>query len=92
VTGHTDATGEDAYNLDLSRRRAEAVAAWLRARPELGGWTFTVAGKGEAAPVAPNSRPDGSDDPEGRARNRRVEVTIPKDWGLNSVIARSRRS
>ena len=35
VTGYTDAKGEDAYNLDLSRRRAEAVVAWLRARPRL---------------------------------------------------------
>jgi outer membrane protein OmpA-like peptidoglycan-associated protein len=39
---------------------------------------FLVIGKGDADPVAPNSKPDGSDDPEGRARNRRVMVSIPR--------------
>ncbi len=78
VIGHTDAKGDDAYNADLSRRRAEAVAAWLRAQPGLGGRRFDALGKGEAEPVAPNAKPDGSDDPDGRARNRRVTVDIPK--------------
>jgi outer membrane protein OmpA-like peptidoglycan-associated protein len=78
VAGHTDGKGEDAYNLDLSRRRAEAVATWFKAQPGLGGRTYTVIGRGEAEPVAPNARADGSDDPEGRARNRRVVVTIPR--------------
>lgn len=78
VVGHTDAKGDDAYNADLSRRRAEAVVAWLRAQPGLGGRRFDALGKGEAEPVAPNAKPDGSDDPEGRARNRRVTVDIPK--------------
>lgn len=79
ITGYTDARGEDAYNLALSQRRAEAVAGWLRAQPGLASRTFDVVGKGEADPVAPNTRTDGSDNPEGRARNRRVEVVIPKE-------------
>jgi outer membrane protein OmpA-like peptidoglycan-associated protein len=77
VAGHTDAKGEDAYNLDLSRRRAEAVANWLKARSELGGRDIQAVGRGESEPVAPNAAPDGSDDPAGRARNRRVVVIVP---------------
>jgi outer membrane protein OmpA-like peptidoglycan-associated protein len=71
VGGHTDDLGADAANLALSRRRAEAVAAAVRAaRPDL---RLTVKGYGEARPVAPNSS-GGRDDPEGRAKNRRVEL------------------
>jgi len=78
VTGFTDAKGEEAYNLDLSRRRAEAVVAWLRARPKLAARSFEAVGLGEAEPVAPNAGPNGVDDPQGRARNRRVVVAIPR--------------
>lgn len=78
VVGYTDAKGGDAYNLDLSRRRAASVAAWLRGQAALGTRDFAVTGKGKADPVAPNTRPDGSDDPAGRARNRRVELVIPR--------------
>lgn len=78
ITGYTDSKGGDAYNLDLSRRRAEAVAAWLRGQPGVRDRTYTIVGKGKAEPVAANARPDGSDDPAGRARNRRVEIAIPR--------------
>lgn len=75
VGGHTDSDGEDAYNQDLSERRAEAVHAALAER--LGGdFTFRVEGFGETRPVAPNQHDDGSDNPEGRALNRRVEITF----------------
>lgn len=76
IGGHTDSDGEDAYNQDLSVRRAEAVHAALADR--LGGdFTFEVDGFGETQPVAPNANEDGSDNPEGRALNRRVEITFP---------------
>ena len=76
VAGHTDSDGEDAFNQDLSVRRAQAVEAALAA--ELGDdFTFTVEGFGETEPVAPNQHEDGSDNPEGRALNRRVEITFP---------------
>jgi outer membrane protein OmpA-like peptidoglycan-associated protein len=77
VTGHTDSKGEDAYNLRLSTQRAQAVADWLRAQPGMDGRAFGVQGRGEAEPVAANARADGGDDPQGRARNRRVTVDIP---------------
>ncbi len=78
IDGFTDAKGSDAYNLDLSRRRAETVAEWMRQQAGVRQRNFTVTGKGEADPVAPNAKPDGSDDPAGRAKNRRVEIVIPK--------------
>lgn len=78
IVGHTDAKGDDAYNDALSTRRAEAVATWLRGQSSLVGRSFTTEGRGEREPVAPNTASDGSDDPAGRARNRRVEVVIPR--------------
>lgn len=78
VTGYTDAKGDDAYNLDLSRRRAEAVIAWFRSQAGLAARHYTAIGKGAADPVAPNETAAGADDPAGRAKNRRVVVDIPK--------------
>lgn len=77
VVGHTDGMGDDAYNLDLSQRRAQAVRdALARLAPD---FTYQVDGKGEAEPVAPNTNDDGSDNPDGRARNRRVAITFAKE-------------
>jgi outer membrane protein OmpA-like peptidoglycan-associated protein len=78
VEGHTDSKGRDAYNLELSRRRARAVAEWLARRPGVGRDRLREEGRGEAEPLAPNERPDGSDDPDGRQRNRRVEVVLER--------------
>jgi outer membrane protein OmpA-like peptidoglycan-associated protein len=76
IGGHTDGRGDPAYNQDLSVRRARAVQAALVDRLD-DGFTFTVNGYGETQPIAPNEKDDGSDDPEGRALNRRVEITYP---------------
>ncbi|MES2862439.1 MAG: OmpA family protein [Pseudomonadota bacterium] len=78
VVGYTDAKGEDAYNLDLSQRRAQAVVAWLTRTGGIPAPRLVAEGRGEVDPVAPNARPDGGDDPDGRAKNRRVTITIPK--------------
>lgn len=75
VHGHTDGKGTDAYNDVLSTRRAQAVAARLPAAVK-GERAFAVVGHGKRQPVAPNAHADGSDDPEGRQRNRRVEIII----------------
>lgn len=73
VKGHTDSIGDDASNQVLSEQRAAAVRAALEAL--LGGsFTYQTVGFGETTPIAPNTRPDGSDDPDGRAQNRRVEI------------------
>lgn len=71
VVGHTDAVGDDAYNLDLSRQRAEAVRVVLA--DALADATITAEGVGEAQPLAPETV-DGQDNPDGRAANRRVEI------------------
>lgn len=73
IGGHTDAKGDDAYNEGLSLRRARAVAARLQREA---GRTLAAEGFGERRPVAPNVKPDGSDDPDGRQKNRRVEIRI----------------
>lgn len=69
IVGHTDSQGSDAYNQDLSLRRAQSVAAVLQ--PALGGQslTFAVEGRGESEPVADNGNP------EGQQLNRRVSIT-----------------
>lgn len=79
IEGHTDAKGDDAYNQKLSERRAESVRAWLSQQGGLGEFEFSATGKGESQPVAPNTKADGSDDPDGRQRNRRVEIVVKKD-------------
>ncbi|HEX4253179.1 MAG TPA: OmpA family protein [Pseudonocardia sp.] len=75
VQGNTDAIGTDAYNQTLSEQRAAAVADALK--PRLGGnFTYSSVGFGKTRPVAPNANPDGSDNPDGRAQNRRVDVEV----------------
>ena len=78
IEGYTDSKGSEAYNKGLSEDRAQSVADWLAEVEGLDGGTFDVVGFGEAKPVAPNEKPDGSDDPEGRQKNRRVEIVIGK--------------
>jgi outer membrane protein OmpA-like peptidoglycan-associated protein len=78
IEGHTDAKGAEAYNLRLSDRRAASVRTWLQTTGGLGALAFSTKGFGATRPVAPNTKPDGSDDPEGRQRNRRVEIVIAK--------------
>ncbi|KFB10310.1 OmpA family protein [Nitratireductor basaltis] len=69
VIGHTDSTGDDGYNMDLSRRRASSVANYLMAQGAA-SQRFEVIGMGETQPVASNATP------EGRAQNRRVEIQL----------------
>jgi outer membrane protein OmpA-like peptidoglycan-associated protein len=75
IEGHTDAKGSDSYNQTLSEKRARTVKDWLVAHGALPASTPT-AGWGRRKPVAPNTKPDGSDDPAGRQKNRRVEVVL----------------
>lgn len=82
LEGHTDAKGADAYNQALSEKRARTVKDWLVAKGALPA-TTPIQGWGRRRPIAPNARPDGSDDPAGRQKNRRVEVVLDlcKDAG-----------
>lgn len=69
LAGHTDSTGREDYNMQLSRSRAQSVADYLVSRGVDSG-RFTVEGFGPSEPVA------GNDTPAGRAQNRRVEIAI----------------
>jgi outer membrane protein OmpA-like peptidoglycan-associated protein len=78
IEGHTDSKGNDAYNLKLSQRRADSVRNWFVQRANLTNVQFQTVGRGELQPVAPNEKTDGSDDPEGRQKNRRVQIVVGK--------------
>jgi len=75
VIGHTDAKGTEEYNDALGMRRATAVGEALIALgfPRDG---VTFGSGGELEPIAPNTHEDGSDNPEGRQLNRRVELVV----------------
>jgi len=76
IEGHTDGKGTHEYNVRLSDSRAGAVRKWLVDNGGIKASRVTTKGWGETKPVAPNKKPDGSDDPEGRQKNRRVELTL----------------
>jgi outer membrane protein OmpA-like peptidoglycan-associated protein len=76
IEGHTDSKGSDPYNLELSQKRADSVRDWFVSNGGVTGIQFQTKGYGESKPVAHNIKPDGSDNPEGRAKNRRVEIKI----------------
>jgi outer membrane protein OmpA-like peptidoglycan-associated protein len=75
IAGHTDAKGADDYNLRLSSARAVSVKKQLAALGVSPDQVITE-GLGKAAPISPNQKADGSDDPEGRSRNRRAEIFL----------------
>jgi outer membrane protein OmpA-like peptidoglycan-associated protein len=68
IEGHTDSAGQAAANLDLSKRRAEAVKGVLVSQFKIDAARLTTAGLGATKPIGPN------DTPQGRANNRRVEL------------------
>ncbi|GHH50112.1 MULTISPECIES: OmpA family protein [Gammaproteobacteria] len=76
VAGHTDSKGTDAYNQKLSERRAKAVYDYLTQNGVDASRLVGPIGYGESRPIAPNTNPDGSDNPEGRAKNRRTELNV----------------
>ena len=69
IVGHTDNTGGDAHNMDLSVQRAAAVKSYITAN-NVAASRLTIQGKGESEPIADNTTVDG------RSQNRRVEVAI----------------
>jgi OmpA-OmpF porin, OOP family len=75
ITGHTDALGSDGYNIGLSQGRAKSVKEELVALGVAQEQVVTE-GLGKAAPLSPNQKSDGTDDPEGRSKNRRAEIFL----------------
>jgi OOP family OmpA-OmpF porin len=70
IEGHTDSYGSDDANLALSRRRAEAISAYLTANLGIQASRISAVGYGETQPIANN------DTAQGRERNRRIDVII----------------
>ena len=80
IEGHTDSVGSEQANVRLSDQRARSVADALSSLG-VAPSRLTVQGFGEGYPVAANTWNDGRDNPEGRARNRRVEIVILNEQG-----------
>lgn len=76
IYGHTDSKGDEDYNLDLSNKRAAAVKYYFVNVYNEEPTRLQTKGFGESKPIAPNNNPDGSDNPAGREKNRRVEFII----------------
>jgi hypothetical protein len=77
IEGYTDSVGSDAYNQKLSEQRATSVKTWLMTQG-ISASRLQPRGFGETKPRAPNTKPNSSDNPEGRQQNRRVEVFVMK--------------
>lgn len=75
IGSHTDSTGTDQYNIKLSQRRSESVVGYLISKG-IAKERLIAKGYGMGMPIAPNTHPDGTDNPEGRQLNRRTEIKI----------------
>jgi len=81
IEGYTDSRGSDAFNQQLSQKRADAVRSYLVSKG-MQAQRLQAVGRGETSPIASN------DTTEGRASNRRVEIVIPGNGGQNATPTR----
>ncbi len=79
IQGHTDSKGSDEYNQKLSERRANEVKTFLIKKKAIAENRIVAKWFGKSQPAVANELPNGEDDPEGRARNRRVEFKVIVD-------------
>lgn len=77
LSSHTDSVDTEAYNQRLSQRRAESAVKYI-VEAGIDPSRITAKGYGESMPIAPNTNPDGTDNPEGRQKNRRTEFKVTK--------------
>ncbi|MFZ6000146.1 MAG: OmpA family protein, partial [Bacteroidota bacterium] len=75
MSSHTDSIASNSYNMALSQRRAESTVAYL-VKKGIDPQRLVAKGYGESKPIARNTNRDGTDNPEGRQRNRRTEFKI----------------
>lgn len=75
ISSHTDSIDTEEFNIKLSQERAQSVVNYLIMKG-INPDRLIAKGYGKAFPIAPNSHPDGSDNPEGRQRNRRTEFKV----------------
>jgi outer membrane protein OmpA-like peptidoglycan-associated protein len=78
VEGYTDSKGTKSTNMQLSRERAQSVKDWLVKNGGVTAMSISTKGLGEQYPIAANKNPNGSDNPIGRALNRRVSIIVEK--------------
>jgi outer membrane protein OmpA-like peptidoglycan-associated protein len=75
LSSHTDSVDTESYNMRLSQRRAESAVNYI-IQAGISPTRIVARGYGETRPIAPNTNPDGTDNPEGRAKNRRTEFKV----------------
>jgi outer membrane protein OmpA-like peptidoglycan-associated protein/tetratricopeptide (TPR) repeat protein len=75
MSAHTDSKGKDPYNMKLSQKRAQACVDYLISKG-ISSDRMIAKGYGETRPIAPNTMPDGKDNPDGRQLNRRTEFKV----------------
>jgi outer membrane protein OmpA-like peptidoglycan-associated protein len=75
IQSHTDSKGSESYNIKLSQRRSESVVKYLVSKG-IDPRRLRAKGYGESLPLVPNDYPDGTDNPSGRAKNRRTDFKI----------------
>jgi OmpA-OmpF porin, OOP family len=75
IGSHTDNKGTAEYNLALSQKRSESIVSYIISKG-IPAERVVAKGYGMSEPIAPNSNPDGSDNPEGRQMNRRTEFRV----------------
>ena len=75
ISAFADSKGSDAYNLKLTQRRATQGKTYL-VNKGISQERIEAIGYGENNPIAPNTMPDGNDNPKGRAKNRRAEIQL----------------
>ena len=85
VIGYTDSRSSAEFNQRLSEKRAKSVIDYL-INKGISSQRFIAVGKGESDPIAINRNPDGSDNPEGRKLNRRVEIKLMNYNGDKIVV------
>ena len=75
LSAHTDSIGSDAYNLKLSQDRAQSCVDYMISKG-INATRISAVGYGRSRPIAPNSLPNGQDNPDGRQLNRRIEFVV----------------
>lgn len=90
IAGHTDSKGSNEYNQALSERRADSVKNWF-IQNSIDPGLITTIGHGETKPIADNNK-NGQDFPEGRALNRRVDITVKTKKKVNHLPTVSKSS
>jgi OmpA-OmpF porin, OOP family len=75
ISGHTDNLGDDDFNMDLSQRRAQSCVNYILEKG-IAKERIVAIGYGETKPVEPNQLSNGRDNPDGRAKNRRIEFKV----------------